>query len=50
MYHDGQRPDDVFYSKESKKPDRNAKRIPQNLKIRFFKETRTTGYRLKSVA
>jgi len=50
MFHEGQRPDDVFYGKASKKPNRNVKRSPPDLQIRFFKETRTTGYRLKSVA
>jgi putative transposase len=47
---DGIRPDDVYYNKKPKKPERNAKTVPCNIEQHFFCQTRITGYRLKSVA
>jgi len=47
---DGLRPDDVYYDKKPEKPKRDAKTVPGNIEQHLFRETRTTGYRLKSVA
>jgi len=47
---DGARPDDVFYDKKMKKPERDAKTIPDNIELKLFRETRMTGYRLGNVA
>ena len=47
---DGIRPDDVYFNKKPKKPERNAKTVPYNIEQHFFCQTRTTGYRLKNVA
>ena len=47
---DGVRPDDVYYDNKPKKPGRNAKTVPCNIEHYFFRETRTTGYRLKEAA
>ena len=47
---DGACPDNVYYGRSLQKPKRDAKKIPPNIETRFFHETRTTGYRLKSVA
>jgi transposase InsO family protein len=43
---DGIRPDDVYYNKKPKKPERNAKTVPCNIEQHFFHQTRITGYRL----
>jgi len=47
---DGVRPDDVYYDKKPKKPERDSKTVPCNIEHRLSRETRITGYRLKSVA
>jgi transposase InsO family protein len=47
---DGLRPDDVYYNNKPEKPERDAKTVPCNIEKHFFKQTRTTGYRLKKVA
>jgi len=47
---DGIRPDDVYYNKKPEKPKRDSKRLPCNIEQHLFRETRTTGYRLKDVA
>ena len=47
---DGLRPDDVYYEKKPEKPKRDAKTVPGNIEQHLFRETRTTGYRLKDVA
>ena len=47
---DGVRPDDVYYDKKPKKPERDSKTVPCNIEHRLFRETRITGYRFKSVA
>ena len=47
---DGIRPDDVYYNKTPKKPERNAKTVPCNIEQHFFCQTRITGYRLKKAA
>jgi transposase InsO family protein len=46
---DGLRPDDV-YSHKTEKPNRNSKTVPCDIERRVFRETRITGYRLKSAA
>ncbi len=47
---DGFRPNDVYYNNKPEKPERDAKTIPCNIEKHFFKQTRTTGYRLKKAA
>jgi len=47
---DGLRPDDVYYHRKPEKPDRDSKIVPSNIEQHLFRETRVTGYRLKSVA
>jgi len=47
---DGIRPDDVYYNRKPKKPKRNSKTVPCHIDQHLFRETRITGYRLKSVA
>jgi transposase InsO family protein len=47
---EGLRPDDVYYSRKSEKPKRDAKTLPCNIQQHLFRETRVTGYRLKDVA
>ena len=47
---DGLRPDDVYYDRKPKKPQRDSKTVPGNIQQHLFRETRVTGYRLKSVA
>jgi len=47
---DGSRPDDVFYDKKLKRPERDAKAVPSNIELKVFRETRVTGYRLGNVA
>ena len=47
---DGLRPEDVYYDKKPEKPKRDSKRLPCNIEQHLFRETRTTGYRLKDVA
>jgi hypothetical protein len=47
---DGIRPDDVYYDKKPEKPKRNSKTVPCHIDQHLFRETRITGYRLKSVA
>jgi len=47
---DGARPDDVFYDKNMKRPEHDAKAIPYNIELKLFRETRVTGYRLGNVA
>jgi transposase InsO family protein len=47
---DGFRPDDVYYDRKPKKPQRDSKTVPSNIQQHLFRETRVTGYRLKSVA
>ena len=46
----GLRPDDVYYSRKTDKPDRDSKTVPCNIERHVFQETRITGYRLKSAA
>ena len=45
----GLRPDDV-YDDKPEKPKRDSKTVPCNVEQHLFRETRVTGYRLKSVA
>jgi len=47
---DGFRPDDVYYDRKPKKPQRDSKTVPTNIQQHLFRETRVTGYRLKDVA
>jgi transposase InsO family protein len=47
---DGIRPDDVYYDKKPEEPKRDSKRLPCNIEQHLFRETHTTGYRLKNVA
>jgi transposase InsO family protein len=47
---DGFRPDDVYYDRKPKIPQRDSKTVPSNIQQYLFRETRVTGYRLKSVA
>ncbi len=47
---DGLRPDDVYYNRKPEKPKRDSKRLPCNIEQHLFRETRTTGYRMKDVA
>ncbi len=47
---DGFRPDDVYYDRKPKKPQRDSKTVPRNIQQHLFRETRVTGYRLKDVA
>ena len=47
---DGIRPDDVYCDRVPEKPKRDAKIVPYNIEHYFFRETRTTGYRLKEAA
>ena len=47
---DGIRPDDVYCDNKPKKPERDAKTVPDNIEQRFFRETRITGYRLTKAA
>ncbi len=47
---DGIRPDDVYYDKKPEKPKRDSKTVPCHIVQHLFRETRITGYRLKSVA
>jgi transposase InsO family protein len=47
---DGFRPDDVYYDRKPKKPQRDSKTVPRNIEQHLFRETRVTGYRLKDVA
>ena len=44
------RPDDVYYDRTPKKPQRDSKTVPRNIQQHLFRETRVTGYRLKDVA
>jgi len=50
MFLDGLRPDDVYYDNKPKKPQRDAKTVPNNIEHHLFRETRVTGYRRKDVA
>lgn len=43
---DGFRPDDVYFNKKPKKPERDSKTVPHHIERHLFKETRVTGYRL----
>jgi len=43
------RPDDVYYDKKPEKPKRDSKTVPRHIEQHLFRETRITGYRLKSV-
>ncbi len=47
---EGFRPGDVYNQGKPMKPDRNSKSVPSNIERHLFRETRVTGYRLKSVA
>ena len=47
---EGFRPGDVYYQRKPMKPDRNSKSVPSNIERHLFRQTRVTGYRLKSVA
>ena len=47
---DGLRPDDVYYSRDTEKPERDSKSVPCNIERHVFQETRITGYRLKNAA
>ena len=47
---DGFRPDDVYYDDKPNKPERNDKTVPDNIEQFLFRETKTTGYRLKQAA
>jgi len=47
---DGFRPNDVYYDRKPKIPQRDSKTIPSNIQQHLFRETRVTGYRLKDVA
>ncbi|MGB2863728.1 MAG: DDE-type integrase/transposase/recombinase [Sedimentisphaerales bacterium] len=47
---DGIRPDDVYFNNKPKKPERDAKTVPDNIEQCFFRETRITGYRLTKAA
>ncbi len=47
---DGIRPDDVYYDKKPEKLKRDSKTVPCHIDQHLFRETRVTGYRLKSVA
>lgn len=47
---DGLRPDDVYYSRETRKPNRDLKTVPCDIEHHVFQETRITGYRLRSAA
>ncbi|MHC4352268.1 MAG: integrase core domain-containing protein, partial [Planctomycetota bacterium] len=47
---DGLRPDDVYYNKKPRKPQRSAKTVPSNIEQPLFREARVTGYRLRDVA
>jgi transposase InsO family protein len=40
---DGVRPDDVYYDKKPKKPERDSKTVPCNIEHHRFQETRFTG-------
>ncbi|AQQ70979.1 putative transposase OrfB [Limihaloglobus sulfuriphilus] len=44
---DGNRPDDVFFSNLPEAPPRDAKSVPTEIEIRYFRQARITGYRLK---
>ncbi len=46
---DAFRPDDVYYDRKPKKPQRDSKTVPGNIQQHLLRETRVTGYRLKSV-
>ena len=47
---DGLRPNEVYYGNKPNKPDHNAKTVPDNIEQFLFRETKTTGYRLKQAA
>ena len=47
---DGLRPDDVYYSCKTEKPNRNSKTVPCDIERHVFQEARITGYRLKRAA
>jgi len=47
---DGIRPDNVYYDKKPEKPKRDSKTVPCHIDQHLFRETRVTGYRLKTVA
>jgi len=47
---DGIRPDDVYYDKKPEKLKRDSKTVPCHIDQHLFRETRVTGYHLKSVA
>jgi transposase InsO family protein len=47
---DGHRPDDVYYDRNPKKPERDSKTVPHHIQRHLFKETRVTGYRLTDAA
>ena len=47
---DGFRPDDVYYDRKPRKPQRDSKTVPRNIQQHVFRETRVAGYRLKDVA
>ena len=47
---DGRRPADVFRNRESEKPTRDAKTVPDDIECRVFPESRVTGYRLRPAA
>ena len=46
----GVRPDDVYNGRKTEKPNCDSKTVPCDIERRVFKETRITGYRLKSAA
>jgi len=46
----GLRPDDVYYSRKTEKPNHNSKTVPCNIDRHVFQETRITGYRLTNAA
>ena len=47
---EGLRPDDLYYDRKPEKPKRDSKTVPCHIEQHLFRETRVTGYRLKSVA
>ncbi len=46
----GLRPDDLYYYNKPKKPQRDAKVVPDNIERHVLAGTRLTGYRLKNAA
>ena len=47
---DGIRPNDVYYDTKIIKPERDAKKVPINIKQRSFCQGRLIGYRFKKAA